>query len=384
MVLREWQSPRICHLLKNNDNTPDYFALLHLLCNFSACAHATERYPLNVMQAGECLVDRQQECTTSNYASGTAALPFQTEVFPFGFSVRIKSNHPSVVDIARDSWSCFKPRFSADLLELDFIISKGSEDRVLPGTVFRAQNNLLVVVADAHNSALCDLKSGVGFVHLTEATIRDESYFRYNFLESTVYTLLDVQHLVALHAACIARNGNGFLLFGDSGAGKSSLAYACAKRGLTYISDDCTFIPRRMAGRIAVGNPRTFRFRPATSALFPELEGRVSLRSGKPTIEIKSSALPWIDTATACTINHIVFLNRGSREHLTAALHPISSTECWQRISRLNAWPAELCIEQERLDALKYLAGATALQLTYTHYAEAVNMLDRLSRFDVA
>jgi hypothetical protein len=314
--------------------------------------------------------------------SATHSFPFQADVFPFGFLVRIKSNHRSVIEVAQESWSCFAPKFSAQPIELSFTISNCRHGDTPPDVTFRAQNNLLVAVADAHNSAMCDMRTGLGFAHLTEAAVRDQAYLRYNFLEALAYTLLDAQHVVAVHAACVAKNGNGFLLFGDSGAGKSSLAYACARRGWTYISDDCTFIPRCTSGRLAVGNPRTFRFRPAASTLFSDIEGPVSLRNGKPTIEIKSASLPSITTATECKINQVIFLNRCAQENVPTGLQPVSRQECWKRVSQQNAWPAELCIQRERQEALETLLGARALQLNYTHCAQAVDALERVAHFD--
>ncbi|HEY7306420.1 MAG TPA: hypothetical protein VH601_20010 [Bryobacteraceae bacterium] len=313
----------------------------------------------------------------------TASFPFQADVFPFGFLLRIKSNHRGVIEIARETWSCFAPEFSAQPLELHFIVSEANAALCKPGTppdaVFRAQNNLLVAVADAHNSALCDLRAGFGFAHLSETAVLDKNYLRYTFLEAIAYTLLDAQHVVAVHAACVAKNGSGFLLFGESGAGKSSLAYACARQGWTYISDDCAFLLRRASGRVATGNPRTFRFRPAASTLFPEVKGPVSLRNGKHTIEIESAALPSIKTAAECTVNHVIFLNRCVQPDLRPLLRPVSQQECWRRISQQNAWPAELCIEAEREDVLKSLLGARALQLNYAHCAQAIEALDELA-----
>jgi len=311
----------------------------------------------------------------------SVSLPFQGDVFPLGFFLRIRSNHRSVIEIAQDSWSCFKPKFRVQPLELSVIVSASGDTP--SKIIFRAQKNLLAVIGDAQNSALCDLEAGTGFACLSEAVVSDQSYFRFNFLEAIIYTLLDAQHVVAVHAACVAKDGNGFLLFGDSGAGKSSLAYTCARRGWTYISDDCAFVLRGTE-RVAIGNPRIFRFRPAASALFPEIQGAVSLRNGKPTIEIKSATFPWMKTETACTINQIVFLNRCSHESLPPAVHSVSQAECWRRISQQNAWPAELCIEPERRDALKDLLSARALQLNYKHCAQAVDALEQVARLDAA
>jgi hypothetical protein len=323
------------------------------------------------------------KCTPNVLAGYTSvSLPFQADVFPLGFLLRVKSNHRSVIEIARDSWSCFTPKFSAQPLELDVIVSP--RGGIPPEVIFRAQSNLLAVIGDADNSALCDLKTGFGFAYLSEAAVGDQSYFRFNFLEAIIYTLLDARHVVAVHAACVAKDGNGFLLFGDSGAGKSSLAYACARRGWTYVSDDCAFILRCAPGRVAIGNPRIFRFRPPASSLFPEIQGAASLRNGKPTIEIKSAILPSIKTETACTINQIIFLNRCFHRSLPAAVLSISQQECWRRISQQNAWPSELDIVLERQDALKDLLNARALQLNYTHCAQAVDALEQVARLDAA
>jgi hypothetical protein len=38
----------------------------------------------------------------------------------------------------------------------------------------------------------------------------------------------------ALHAAFVSREGEAFCLCGDSGSGKSSLSYACARAGWVY------------------------------------------------------------------------------------------------------------------------------------------------------
>ena len=333
------------------------------------------------LQASKAELRRHTSDAVHSYP--TTSLPFHADVFPFGFLLRIQSNHPSVIQIAQESWSCFAPGVTTQPLELRFIISKSSKE-IPPRVDFRAQNNLLIAVADAHNSALCDLKAGIGFVHLSETAVHDWSYLRYNFLEAIAYTLLDAKHVVAVHAACVAKNGNGFLLFGDSGAGKSSLAYACARRGWTYVSDDCTFMPRRTSGRVGAGNPRTFRFRPAASSLFPEIEGPVLLRNGKPTIEIKSAALPSIKTATRCRVDQIVFLNRSTPEDSVPTLRPVSRSESWRRVSEQNAWAEELDIQQERQDTLETLLDAHAFELNYSNCFHAVDTLEQVACCDTA
>ena len=46
-----------------------------------------------------------------------------------------------------------------------------------------------------------------------------------------------------LHAAAVGRDGNGVLLAGRGGAGKSTLALACVGSGFDYVSDDYCLFP---------------------------------------------------------------------------------------------------------------------------------------------
>ena len=105
--------------------------------------------------------------------------------------------------------------------------------------------------------------------------------------------------------------GAGVMLAGDSFAGKSTLAYACARAGWTYVSDDGAFVVRRRDDRYAIGDPHSIRFRPDAPQLFPELADRlVTIRpNGKVAIEVLTRDLA-LETAPGCNVDHIVYLNR--------------------------------------------------------------------------
>jgi hypothetical protein len=57
--------------------------------------------------------------------------------------------------------------------------------------------------------------------------------------------------LEVLHAAGFVRDGDGVLLAGEPGAGKSSLAAALMRRGAALLSDDCVALERRERGLVA-------------------------------------------------------------------------------------------------------------------------------------
>ena len=129
-----------------------------------------------------------------------ASLSFRHVLFPFGFPAQIKSNDATVIRAAEQSWATFRHRFRETPIEIRFLVSDFISRRVPCCPVFRAQANLLMLVADAHNFACCDLASGFGFACLTKTAVLNKDYVRYHFLEAMAYTLLDAKHLVAVHA----------------------------------------------------------------------------------------------------------------------------------------------------------------------------------------
>jgi hypothetical protein len=318
--------------------------------------------------------------TVADPLRATLPLPYQHVLFPFGFPVQIKSNDSMLIRWAERSWGRFQQRFRDTPIEVRFLVFDFVARRRPPVPVFRAQSSLLTLVADAHNFACCDLNGGFGFACLTKGTVANHDYVRYYFLESMVCCLLDNLHLVALRAACVVNNGCGFLFVGHSGAGKSTLAYACTRRGWTYLSDDASSVVRRRAGRIVVGNPNTFRFRPDVSSLFPELQGQVKLRNGKPTVEIATDHLQRGKLAWETTIDHIVFLDRRNEDVSAPQLTRIRKEEALRRLCCENYWPPELPSQQERIEAIERLLQAETFQLTYKAFDPAIDLLEKISR----
>jgi hypothetical protein len=320
----------------------------------------------------------QTALDTADTLQASVALPFQQMFYPHGFPVMVKSNDSAVIKAADISWNGFERRFEVPPLEVRFVVSESTSRRRPPVPVFRAQSNLMTMVADARNFGSCDLRGGFGFACLTKAAIVHENYLRYYFLDAMVYTLLDTRHLVAIHAACLEMNGHGVLLVGDSGAGKSSLSYACTRRGWTYISDDSVSLVLHKAGRSVSGNPKTIRFRPSAWTLFPELKGRSELRNNKPTIEIGTELLRHIQTAYECSVDYIVFLNRQPNEVERAHLGAISREEAGHRLSGAR-FPEELSIQKDRDAAIHRLLDAEMYELSYRQFDSAIDLLEQMA-----
>jgi hypothetical protein len=305
-------------------------------------------------------------------------LPLRGVFYPLGFAVEIITNEQAVLDAANDSWRHLRPRQMNPMVQLRVSVSESGGIECPPTPASRASRYLFSIVADADNQAIFDLKAGFASIWLNQATIRHSLYLRYHFLEGAAYVLLCTSSVTPLHAACVSRYGRGILLCGDSGAGKSSLSYACARAGWTYTSDDASYLLHGTDEPRVVGNSHQVRFRPTAKTLFPELKGRALTprAEGKPSIEVPTSELPGLITANEARIDFIVYLNRGSSK--AGELVPLPDGVAVERI-RKDLYPiAE--IRAIHNDAVQVLSGVPAYELRYRDFDSAIEQLDRLAR----
>jgi len=306
------------------------------------------------------------------------ALPLHAVFYPLGFAVEITTNAQEVLDAARECWGHLHQRRANPMLQLRIGVTDGGSTDCPPRPVVRAQRHLLSIVADAHNHAVCDLKAGFAFAWLNHVALRHRSYLRYHFMESMALVLISTSYATALHAACVSRHGRGMLLCGDSGAGKSSLSYACARAGWTYTSDDASYLLHDSDQPRVIGNPHQVRFRPSASDLFPELIGRnlTPRAEGKPSIEVPTSELPGLITADEASIHYIIFLNR--QPSAVAELLPLPKATTLQRFHQ-SLYPVEE-IQQSQAATLQHLSATEMYELRYRDLHHAVDCLELLAR----
>jgi hypothetical protein len=297
---------------------------------------------------------------------------------PLGFSLEILTNDPLVLEAANDSWGHLRPRHISPTVQVRVCVSGSDSIECPPAPVTRGQRYLLSFAADANNHGFCDIKGGLACLWLTRPAVQHRLYFRYHLLESAAMALISGAYAPALHAACVSRHGRGMLLCGRSGAGKSSLAYACARAGWTYTTDDSSYLLLDAAPPRVVGNSHKLRFRPSATTLFPELQshGLTPRAEGKPSIEILTSELPGLITADEAPIHYLIQLDRHSRG--PAELVPITTEAALHRFEE-SLYPGPE-IRREQIAALRSLAPLKAYELRYSFLAEAVGKLELLAR----
>lgn len=306
-------------------------------------------------------------------------LPLRCLYYHLGFPVEVVTNSQEVLAGAEESWANFRAAFSEPPVQIRIGVLEGSSSACPPAPICRSQRNLLIRVADRENFVVSDMRHGFAFGWLTQAAVANRAYLRYHFLEGPAWTLLQPLYLTSIHGACVALEGRGVLLCGDSGAGKSSLAYACARRGWTFLSDDSTCLVRKRHGRVVVGNPHGMRFRESAVQLFPELKNQRLTRrlSGDMAIELPTSSMPGVAITYECSVDYIVFLNRIEPD--PSGLSHFPKDRALQWFERVVCYGEEDVRIAQRA-SLRNLLAADVFELHYSELGAAVRQLESLVR----
>ena len=301
-------------------------------------------------------------------------LPLRATFFPLGFPLELATNSEAIIAAARTSWGNFPAKYEETPLSLHLAVTGDGEPSGRP--LFRSHQHLMSIVADAKNQVLCDFCRGSAAGWVTQSTVENPAAFRLRFLESSVMSMLVAAHLAPVHSALVTRNGVGVALCGDSFAGKSTLSYACARAGWTFISDDGSFLLRKSQDRHGLGNPYNIRFREDAKRLFPELARfKVAQRqNGQLGMEVRTAELP-VAISSGCSIDHLVFLRRSGSG--PASLHRFAASEALLWLERVPLYgPQEVQISQRQ--AYRRLLDASIWELRYSDLDDAIVVLNQL------
>lgn len=108
-----------------------------------------------------------------------------------------------------------------------------------------------------------------------------ETFYQLSFMLTPLFSKMAPDMGMALvHGAGVGVNGNGVILSGLSGAGKSSLAAACLMCGMQYVSDDTLFLDRMDHKAYPICS--TIHLAPKILDIFHEITGQEFLtRNGR-------------------------------------------------------------------------------------------------------
>ena len=321
---------------------------------------------------------RGEQMAFGDPALAHAPFPLSETYYPLGFPVVISTNCDEVLKAAAENWRGFTKLFDTEPLHINVGVTSTDSHLCPPTPVCRVRDHLTINIADAENFAVNDRSLGYSLVWINTAALSHPDYFRYFFLESSAMCGISHRYATAIHGACVSLDGEGVLLCGDSGAGKTSLSYACARTGWTYVSDDGSYLVHGRDDRLVVGNCHQVRFRATAEALFPELRGRATMERagvGKPSIELFTSESSEIATSSTAAIRRIVFLKRNVD---TQELAPFPAA-----VARLSMMQCVLCMSYlapDQSKAIDHLLQVGTYELRYNDLDWAVERLELLAR----
>jgi hypothetical protein len=236
----------------------------------------------------------------------------------------------------------------------------------------------MVMIADTSNFCVAEFPRGRTRMVVSAAALRHPGYVRQIFLDCAAACQIGTAYTTPIHGACVSVQGVGVLLCGDSGAGKSSLAYACARAGWEYVSDDTSYLLQGSKDNTIIGDCHKLRFRPSAVDMFPELAGLpiVPRVLGRPSIELATAPMANIRRLESTRVEFVVFLNRrmpGSAELVHK--HPEAARPYMRQV--LFGSPETLSAQYADIDRL---LSANLFELRYESLEWAVQRLGHLAR----
>ncbi len=248
-----------------------------------------------------------------------------------------------------------------------------------PEAVFRGHGNLFYIAVGPENVAVADLDQGRATAFLSPAMIADAERLRRIFVECLPLTLAthgkSATHTY-VHASAVAKGNKGLLLSGPAHEGKSTLAYACARRGFHVVADDAVYLRRSGADMTAWGNPWRLRLSPESLDLFDELQKRrdtLARAFDADVFEIDTAEIFASCPKTSFDPVALIFLDRSGTP---CSWHPIDVSEAVRLLDRDLIYDSAEVMEMHR-QTWAQLASRGSYILRYGNDVEsAVKMLD--------
>jgi hypothetical protein len=298
--------------------------------------------------------------------------------FPLGFPLLVRTNSEEVLQHCAKKWGNFEPRSQDTPIEADIYVIESDSQKCPPAAKCHFMDNTLVMVADDDNVCTVDFPYGKTRMTVTTAAVRHPHYFNQTFLEAAAACQLSTRFVTGIHAACVVLDGRGVMLCGDSGAGKTTLSWSCARAGWQFVADDTSFLLHGESTRRVIGNYHQVRFRPASVEFFPEIaDAKMTPRmSGKPSVEMRTTSMGHVQTTDSANVDFVVFLNRNHPGPVD--LIPYSKDKARHYMRKVLFGTPETKVH--RYAAIERLLTSQVLELRYQSLHEAVGRLERLVR----
>jgi len=243
-----------------------------------------------------------------------------------------------------------------------------------------ASDDVVSAIFSPSDAVVCALTSGSALIIVSPVMRAFPYHVRYEMIEFACYRLVS-HHVraVGLHAACIARGDKAWLIFGETGAGKSTLTFACLQHGWELIAEDSAFVlPQAGGGAEVRGVPAFVHLLDDMLGLFPKhalMASSITRRSGAVKHEIDVRATFKRPMRVCAPLAGCVFLT-ARRQQVTPAVRRLTPEAAQRQLVRSQPfapnyprWPDVVALIR-RLPAVALSCG--------TDLARTVEVLGRL------
>lgn len=166
-----------------------------------------------------------------------------------GARVRFESNSEELLRLV-DSAYAGLPRHElspvAPQLRVRLVLTSPEQKRANaapPPLQMMSGAGLLAAATASSNFMAVSAHERAALVIVSPRMLRFPYHTRYELIEFAVFTLAArAQRLVAMHGACVGRDGRGVLLMGPTGAGKSTVTLQCLIEGMEILAEDSVFV----------------------------------------------------------------------------------------------------------------------------------------------
>lgn len=297
---------------------------------------------------------------------------------PMGLSLRLVTDSAEVLAAAEAAFGGFGPGTPSEPADATFrlfmhpVDDEGPDGRPL----LRVDGHFVYQTTGCGSTMVIDKADGTAFGYFSPATLAAPAFFRWHFLDLALFFMLEKHGFVGVHGAALARAGRGLVLRAPSGRGKSTLAYAGARRRFKALAEDMVWIAP--GGTVLWGMPQPFHLLPDAVGLFPELAGETCCHqvNGEQKIAVDLERRYPGSTASSAAPAAVILLQRTAGG--VSRLAPVEPDEAWREWLAGGASRESQVPGYERL-ARDFLARLPVLRLTVGDDLEgALDLLEPL------
>lgn len=284
-----------------------------------------------------------------------AETPLREHYTVAGTVFSLTTNSERLLEVARGSFlSAENPLGLADLTLRFWVDGDDGLGPPWPKPYVRGLDDLVFVGLDSRSSMLADLRTHRVIGRFSPALASDSRYWRTVIFPILVSIVAGSIGLVELHASCVARDQQGFVLIGPSRSGKSTLAMALIEAGFQLLSDDRVFLAVKSGQLLAFGLSRPLKLRRDAALWFEQFrDGEPTDRQGEESVYyFEPSQHATQQAFQPCKPEVVLFLERQRATGFRmAGMDPADAKRCIEADVMAEA-PGAMKTQQRAIDAL--------------------------------